>query len=461
MFRAGSADFSLNQSTFDAIRGCYRAPPVVTAVILAPMRVLDGLETALRWCEERRRTYAGGDAAVASSVREIVARVQRDGDAALLDLTEAHDGVRPASPLVPRADLDAAAGHIEPDLAAAIRLAAERVEAYYRHQSEGGFLYGESGALLGQLVVPLESVGCYVPGGSAPLFSSVLMTAVPARVAGVERVVVATPPRRDGSVAPAILYAAALVGVETVVRVGGAQGVAALALGTESVPRVDKVVGPGNRYVVEAKRQLFGRVGIESLAGPTETLVVADEGADAGHAVADLLAQAEHVGAEPVLVTTSGRLAREVLARLPGAAADLPTAAAATESLGRGAVVTVADLDEAMEVANAFAPEHLCLLVAEPWALLPRVRNAGGVFLGEHSMEALGDYLVGPSHVMPTGGSARFASSVNLRDFQKVIPLMALNAELVARLGPAGATMARAEGLEAHARAIESRTGRG
>ena len=270
----------------------------------------------------------------------------------------------------------------------------------------------------------------------------------------------ATPPGPDGEVAAEILYTAGQLGLTELFRIGGAQAIAALAYGTETVPRVDKVVGPGNRFVVLAKREVFGDVGIEALPGPTETLVLADDGADPEYVVADLLAQAEHAGAQPVLVTTSPELAAAVQARLPEALGDLPTASFAQESFReRGLIVLVPDLEEGLEVANHYAPEHLCLLTRNPWELLAGVENAGGVFLGDHSLEALGDYIVGPSHVMPTSGTARFASFVNLRDFQKVVPVVGLGPELVARIGPAAARMARAEGLEAHARAIEVRLG--
>jgi histidinol dehydrogenase len=284
------------------------------------------------------------------------------------------------------------------------------------------------------------------------------MSAVPARVAGVPTLVVVTPPRRDGSVAPEILYAAARLDIDVVIRAGGAQAVAALAYGSESVPQVDKIVGPGNRFVVAAKRLVFGAVGIEALPGPTETLVLADESADPRHVAADLLAQAEHLGAQPVLVAWSETLIDDALRELDDALSDLPDPASARDSVEtRGMALRVDGPEDAFEVANAYAPEHLCLLVEDPWRWLPRVRNAGGIFLGPHSMEALGDYVAGPSHVMPTGATARFASFVNVRDFQKVIPVLSLSAELVREIGPAAVRMARAEGLEAHARAVLSR----
>ncbi|MEJ2357948.1 MAG: histidinol dehydrogenase [Deinococcales bacterium] len=420
------------------------------------MRWIESLEAALE--AFRGRSAETVDPEVSARVRALLDEVRSGGDAAVLAITERLDGVRPDTLAVPKEAIDHAGAAIPADLAAAIELAVARVRAYYQRQPAGGFLDQQAGGLLGQLVRPLRRVGCYVPGGTAPLFSSLIMTAVPARVAGVPEIVVATPPRADGSVAPEILFAASLLGIDEVYRMGGAQAVAALAYGTASVRPVDKVVGPGNRYVVAAKREVFGRVGVESLPGPTETLVLADDGAEVRHVVADLLAQAEHLGAQPVLVTPSRRLAQAVEAALPGAIAELPTAAAARESVEeRGMVVLVRDLAEGMQVANAYAPEHLCLLVRDPWAWVPEVENAGGVFVGENSMEALGDYLAGPSHVMPTSGTARYASSVNLRDFQKVIPLVALGPATVAEVGPAAARMARAEGLEAHARAIEAR----
>lgn len=421
------------------------------------MRTFPTSASAIAWCEERLQRI-GHDTALEASVRGILSDVRARGDAALLDYTERFDGARLDGVLVPEAELNSARARMPTALAEAIEVAAARIAAYYGRQTEGGFLHSSGGAVLGQLVLPIGSVGCYVPGGTAPLFSTVLMTAVPARVAGVERIVVATPPLRDGSVPAAVLYAARVAGVSEVLRVGGPHGVGALAYGTGSVERVEKIVGPGNRYVIEAKRQLFGSVGIEALPGPTETLVVADDGADPRHVVADLLAQAEHAAAQPVLVTTSHDLLEEVLDSLPSAAAALPEPAAALESLAeRGVAVLAEDLESALRVANAFAPEHLCLLVQDPWAAVPLVRNAGGLFLGPHSSEALGDYVVGPSHVMPTGGTARFSSFLNLRDFQKVIPITALTQDAASKLAPLGATMARAEGLEAHARAVEER----
>jgi histidinol dehydrogenase len=424
--------------------------------MMPDMRIVRGTRAALDAVRHRAQDLL--DPETEGIVRELVDRVRRSGDAALRDATERLDGVRLDALRVPDERIAAAADELDPELRAAIDLAAERIEDYHRRQPAGGFLHAGDGAVLGQLVRPIERVGVYVPGGTAPLFSSLLMSAVPARVAGVERIVVATPPRKDGTVPAEVRYAAARVGAATVVRVGGAQAIAALAYGTESVPRVDKIVGPGNRFVVAAKRLVFGAVGIEALPGPTETLVLADESADPRHVAADLLAQAEHLGAQPVLVAWSETLIDDALRELDDALSDLPDPASARDSVEtRGMALRVDGPEDAFEVANAYAPEHLCLLVEDPWRWLPRVRNAGGIFLGPHSMEALGDYVAGPSHVMPTGATARFASFVNVRDFQKVIPVLSLSAELVREIGPAAVRMARAEGLEAHARAVLSR----
>ncbi|GGN39748.1 histidinol dehydrogenase [Deinococcus daejeonensis] len=394
----------------------------------------------------------------AQVVERILSDVRARGDDALRDWTERLDGHRPADLRVSEAEL--AAAQVAPDLHEAILTAITRVRAFYEQQPAHGFLnHGPDGAL-GQLVRPLGRVGVYVPGGLAPLISTLIHTAVPAQVAGVPDIVVTTPPARDGSVHPAILVAARELGITQVFRVGGAQAIAALAYGTASIGAVDKVAGPGNLFVVIAKRMVYGQTGIESLPGPTETLVVADDSADPRFVAADLLAQAEHNGAEPVLVSTSRELLIRVQAELSGQLEALPepNCGWARDSVQARMKVILADtLEEAVELANLYAPEHLCLLTRDPWSLLGLVQRAGGVFVGEASMEALGDYVAGPSHVMPTGGTARFMSPVNVRDFQNIISVVGLNEGALRRIGPAGATLARAEGLEAHARAIESR----
>ena len=397
-------------------------------------------------------------------VGRIVADVRTRGDEALLDWTERLDGVRleaagGASPLRVSAE-ELASARVEPKLHAAIRLAAQRVRAFYEQQPAHGFLSHTAEGALGQLVRPLGRVGVYVPGGLAPLISTLIHTAVPAQVAGVRDVVVTTPPGRDGRVAPGVLVAARELGLSEVYRVGGAQAIAALAYGTQTLAPVDKVAGPGNLFVVIAKRLVYGQTGIESLPGPTETLVIADDSADPRFVAADLLAQAEHNGAQPVLVSVSRALISRVEAELAAQLEALPepNRGWARDSVGSRMVTVLApSLEGALELSNHYAPEHLCLLTERPWELLGGVTRAGGVFVGEASMEALGDYLAGPSHVMPTGGTARFMSPVNVRDFQNIISVVGINPATLRAVGPAAARLARAEGLEAHARAIESR----
>ena len=310
---------------------------------------------------------------------------------------------------------------------------------------------------------PVDPVGVYVAGGTAPLPSSLLMSVIPAQVAGVKEIVVTTPPRRgDGSVPPVILAAAAICGVSRVVRAGGAQAIAAMAYGTESVPRVAKIVGPGNLFVTLAKQQVYGDVGIDGLPGPTETMVIADAGANPGLAAADLLAQAEHdVLASALLVTPSRALAEQVAVEIGRRLEDLSRAEIIAQSLdNRSGAVIVRDLAQAFDVANDYAAEHLCLLVDEPWGWIGRVRNAGGIFVGESSFEVLGDYVAGPSHVMPTGGTARFASPLNVLDFVKITSLIGLEPGAAAELSKAAATLARAEALTAHAAAAQARVAR-
>ncbi|MBW3632142.1 MAG: histidinol dehydrogenase, partial [Chloroflexi bacterium] len=295
--------------------------------------------------------------------------------------------------------------------------------------------------------------------GTAVYPSSLLMTAVPARVAGVQEIVVCTPGGPNGEISPLVLAAAEVASVDRVFRIGGVQAIAAMAFGTETVPHVDKIYGPGNIFVVLAKRRVFGIVDIDQLPGPTETLLVADESADPELVAADLLAQAEHDPmASAILITSSPMLAHAVLQELPSQLTSLERADIAGQSLAaNGLVVLVPDVETAIDLANAYAPEHLCLLLHDPWSCVPLVRHAGGIFVGEDSPEALGDYTAGPSHVMPTGGTARFSSPINVAEFTKVISVTAANHRAMRRLGPATSTLARAEGLTAHARAIERR----
>ncbi len=397
------------------------------------------------------------------AVRRIIRSVRERGDAALHEWNKRIDGVELESLAVPPERIRAALEAIPAEVADALRFAAARVRAFHEKQPLTGWLDANAEGALGQLVRPVQSVGVYVAGGTAPLPSSLLMSVIPAQVAGVAEIVVTTPPGRpDGNVPDVILAAAAICGVERVYRVGGAQAVAAMTYGTESVPRVAKIVGPGNLFVTLAKQQVFGDVGIDGLPGPTETMVIADESADPALAAADLLAQAEHdVLASAILVTPSRALAERVAAEVARQAARLSRAPIIAQSLAsRSGAVIVADLAEAFAVANEYAAEHLCLLVQDPWAWIGAVREAGGVFLGEHSFEVLGDYVAGPSHVMPTGGTARFASPLNVLDFVKITSVIGLRPEAAAELSEIAAVLARAEALTAHAASAEARLAR-
>ncbi len=397
----------------------------------------------------------------AQAVDRLLRDVRARGDTALREWTEKLDGVALDQLAVPPERIEAAAAALEPRLRDALHLAIAQLERFHRHQARNSWVDWSVEGGMGQLVVPLQRVGIYVPGGAAPLPSSLLHAAIPARVAGVEDLIVCTPPQRtSGEPSDITLAAAHMAGVRRVYRLGGAQAIAAMAYGTESVPRVDKIVGPGNLFVVLAKRAVFGSVGIESLPGPTETLVVADASANPVLVAADMLAQAEHVLASALLVTPSRALADAVVGEVATQLAALPERSrqAAAEALEqRSGILVVADIATALQVANDYAPEHLCLLVERPWDYVGQIRNAGGVFLGEHSFEVLGDYTAGPSHIMPTGGTARSASPVNVDDFRKVISLVGLNTEALRRLGPATIALAEAEGLFAHAAAVRAR----
>lgn len=398
------------------------------------------------------------DAAVTRILRDVRAR----GDAALLDWTERIDGVRLDHLLIDSTDIRRAPASLDPDLWRALQLAADRVRAFHALQPVHSWTSESMGGLLGQRVMPLRRVGVYVPGGTAPLPSSLLMSAIPAQVAGVTDIVVVTPPGRDGRVPPVMLAAAAAAGIETIYTLGGAQAIAALAYGTESIPRVDKIVGPGNLFVTLAKRQVFGAVGIDGLNGPTETIVIADDSADPAWVAADLLAQAEHdTLATAILLTPSRQLAEavrlEVGRQVESLSRDSVIAAALA---GQGGIVITRDLAEAAALADDFAPEHLCIATQNPRALSDLLRHAGGLFFGEHSFEVLGDYVAGPSHTMPTGGTARFASPLNVLDFVRITSMIQLDERTMAELAPVAALLARAEGLTAHAGAADRRVGR-
>ena len=399
---------------------------------------------------------------LAARVRDIVAAVRSRGDSALIDYTERFDRltVTPETLRVPEAELEAAAAACAPETLEALRFAAARIEAYHAKQKPADALWTDDlGVRLGHRWTAVAAAGVYVPGGKAAYPSSVLMNLIPAKVAGVPRVAMVVP-TPDGKTAPLVLAAAQLAGVDEVYRVGGAQAIAALAYGTETIRPVDKIVGPGNAYVAEAKRQVFGQVGIDSIAGPSEILVVADAENDPAWIAADLLSQAEHDSvAQSILITDDGRFAEAVQRAVEVHLQRLPRSEIASESWERyGAILLVKDLAaETPGLVDAIAPEHLELAVADPEALLPRIRNAGSIFLGRHTPEVLGDYLAGPNHVLPTARSARFASGLSTLDFMKRSSLLGADAQALEALGPAAIALAEAEGLQAHALSVAIR----
>jgi len=401
------------------------------------------------------------DADVDATVAEIIAKVREQGDAALLDYTRRFDRLTLTAETlrIPEAELAAAAAACEAETIAALELAAERITDYHRRQKPEDMDYRDAaGVRLGHRWTAVAAAGLYVPGGTAAYPSSVLMNALPAKVAGVSRLVM-TVPTPDGVVAPLVLAAAHLAGVTEVYRVGGAQAVAALAFGTATIRPVDKIVGPGNAYVAEAKRQVFGTVGIDMIAGPSEILVVADADNRPDFIAADLLSQAEHdTAAQAILVTDDAGFADAVEAAVAQRLEDLPRSAIARESWNaHGAVITVASLDDSVTLIDRIAPEHLELAVADPDALAARVHNAGAIFLGRYTPEAIGDYLAGPNHVLPTARSARFSSGLSVLDFMKRTSLISCDAAALAKIGPAAVRLAEAEGLDAHAQSVALR----
>ncbi len=409
----------------------------------------------------------GGDNdALDSAVAKIIAEVRERGDRALIDFTKRFDRVRltAATIRVTPAERRSAMSQIPGDDRRALELAARRIEDFHRRTMEKSFIYRDRvGMRLGQMVQPLRRVGIYVPGGLGAYPSSVLMNAIPAKVAGVAEIVMVSPPSAEGE-RPAVLAAAEIAGVNEFYRVGGAQAVAALAYGTDTIAPVDKIVGPGNAFVQAAKRMVYGVTDIDKMAGPSEVLVIADDGANAEWIAADLIAQAEHGSGDEaaILLTPSSKIAADVADAVERALKSLPRARQVESALRkRGAMVVVQDLNEAFDLANAIAPEHLELAVRDPSRWLPRVKAAGAVFLGALTPAPLGDYLAGPNHVLPTGGAARFASPLGAYDFLKRTSIIEASTGALAMLGPAVAHLARMEGFEGHARAMELRTGVG
>ena len=392
---------------------------------------------------------------VEETVASILATVRREGDAALYRYTEQFDGVRLSALAVSEEEIEEAMALVEPRFLEILQRAAENIRAFHERQVRNSFILNrQNGVVIGQKVIPVDRAGLYVPGGTAAYPSTVLMDAIPAKIAGCPEVVMVTPPGRDGKVNPAILAAARVAGIDRIFKVGGAQAIAALAFGTESVPKVDKIVGPGNAFVAEAKKQVFGTVSIDMIAGPSEILILADGKTNPRHAAADLLSQAEHDRmASAVLVTDSEALAKAVQAELEVQIPLLERAEIARESIDRnGKIIVMPTLREAIEVANDLAPEHLELCVDNPFDYLDAIRHAGSIFMGRNCPEALGDYFAGPNHTLPTSGTARFSSPLSVDDFVKKTQYTYYTREALGRVAEDVAFFARKEGLTAHAR---------
>ena len=424
---------------------------------LLSRKALEADELPMEIRETTFKTF-GQELSPEEVVRRIIRDVRDDGDNAIRYYNTKIDGAAAGELRVTPDEIREAYGQVSAEVVESLRFAADRVRRYHELQLRGALSDFNQGGL-GQMTRALQRVGLYIPGTRAPLPSSVLMCAIPARVAGVDEVYMTSPVLPDGQVAPAKLVAADIAGVDGVFKAGGAQGIAAFAYGTETVPRVDKICGPGGLFVTIAKKQVFGDVGIDAVYGPTETMIIADESANPEMVAADLIAQSEHDPlASPILLTPSHYLADEVDRALTRQLAKLERRKIATAAFeNRGGCILVNDIDHAIDLANEYAPEHLCLLVEQPMAYAAKVRNCGGLFLGEGSAEALGDYTAGPSHTMPTGGSARWSGPLSVRDFLKsmaVIHLPELDTEDLARHA---AVIARAEGLEGHAHAAELR----
>ena len=392
---------------------------------------------------------------VTGIVRDIIATVIKEGDKALLEYTSRFDGAQLSSLEVTAEEMDAAMTQVSATLLQILQDAAANIRKFHQAQVRTGFILNDTdGVVVGQKVIPMDAVGIYVPGGTAAYPSTVLMDCLPAKIAGCGQVVMVTPPGKDGKINPAILAAAKIAGVDRIFKVGGAQAVAALAYGTESVPRVDKIVGPGNAFVAEAKRQVFGQVAIDMIAGPSEILVAADGTADAKYVAADLLSQAEHDKlASAVLVTDSMELALKVQQQIEEQLQTLPRQEIARTSIEKNGKIIVADtLDAAIEISNAIAPEHLELCVDNPFDYLDKIRHAGSIFMGKYCPESLGDYFAGPNHTLPTSGTARFSSPLSVDDFVKKSQYTYYTATALKKVAKDIAFFAETEGLSAHAR---------
>ena len=407
-----------------------------------------------------RRSLTLEDAEIESRVRAILNEVAARGDDALREYTARFDGVQLTHLEVTSEELRRAQEEVSPPVAEALQLAAERIRRFHEHQKRTSwFEADERGGLVGQMVTPLRRVGVYVPGGLAVYPSSVLMCAIPAQVAGVEEIILCTPPRKDGTVHPLVLMAAQQSGVNRIFKVGGAQAVAAMAYGTQSVPAVDKIVGPGNIYVTVAKKLVYGMVGIDMLAGPSEVCILADDTADPRYVAIDMLTQAEHdIHTAAFLITPSRSLAQAVQEEIEKTVEGLPRKDILQQTLAQnGGIILTRDMAEAVELANLCAPEHLALIVADPWRYLPLIRCAGAVMMGPYSPQSLGDYVAGPSHTLPTSGTARYASPLNVDDFVKKTSVVCFTREALQQVADAIETLAAVEGLEAHLLAVKRR----
>lgn len=398
---------------------------------------------------------------VGGTVAEIIRNVRQNGDKALLEYSRKFDKAELTSLLVTQEEIDEAMTLVEERFLGILQKAAANIRKFHERQVRNSFIINdEDGIVIGQKVIPVDRAGLYVPGGTAAYPSTVLMDSIPAKIAGCREVVMVTPPNAQGKVSPVILAAAKIAGVDRIFKVGGAQAIAALAYGTESVPKVDKIVGPGNAFVAEAKKQVFGQVSIDMIAGPSEILIVADGKTNPRYAAADLLSQAEHDKmASAVLVTDSEELAQAVRAELELQIPQLERAEIARESIDRnGKIIVADDLDKVIEIANELAPEHLELCVEQPFDYLDKIRHAGSIFMGRHCPEALGDYFAGPNHTLPTGGTAKFSSPLSVDDFVKKTQYTYYTREALDRVAQDVAYFARAEGLTAHAKSAVIRT---
>ncbi|MFJ8246220.1 histidinol dehydrogenase [Peribacillus asahii] len=407
-----------------------------------------------------KRSVDSGTEDQRKAVQDIINDVRKNGDAAVSQYTEKFDGVQVKELLVSEAELEAAVATLPDQQLAIIQEAADNIRKFHEKQTRNSWMTtDETGTMLGQKMTPLDAVGVYVPGGTAAYPSSVLMNIMPAKVAGVKRIVMVSPPGKDGSLSAPVLAAAKIAGVTEIYKVGGAQAIAALAYGTETIAKVDKIVGPGNIYVALAKREVFGDVAIDMIAGPSEIAVLADETAVAAEVAADLLSQAEHdARACSVLITTSPELAEEVASEVEKQLALLPRRDIAAASIADyGRIVVCDSLGEAIDAVNELAPEHLEIITRDGMEVMAQIRHAGAIFIGRFSSEPVGDYFAGPNHVLPTNGTARFSSPLNVDDFQKKSSIIMYSETAFRQNAEKIATFARMEGLEAHARAIEAR----